>query len=178
MDQIQIEGGGNIGTHIWNINNPSPILKQPMSKMYTNILVNKKKLPLLVPAKIIDFSEKNLADGYWFRDAFYLNTINWNKIERFTSYALILHETIPGHHMQISYELHSNKNSLFMFWYNCLVNGFAEGWALFSEKLGNNYSEEDLLGVLSYNLLRSLRIIADISIHYYGVAPEDMIELL
>ena len=64
-----------------------------------------------------------------------------------------------------------------MFWYNCLVNGFAEGWALFSEKLGNNYSEEDLLGVLSYNLLRSLRIIADISIHYYGVAPEDMIEL-
>jgi len=146
-------------------------------KEITDFFITEKKLPLLAPAKIIEFSEKNMADGYWYRDAFYLNTVNWKKTERFRCYALILHETIPGHHTQLSYELHSNKNSLFLFWYNYLTNGFAEGWALFSEKLGNNYTLEDMLGILSYNLLRSLRIIADISIHYYGVSPEDIIDL-
>jgi len=147
-------------------------------KEIEEVLVNKLKLPLAVPAKIVDFDEVNMADGYWFRDAFYLNTHNWKKCEKFSVKSLVLHETIPGHHMQICYDVHKDANeTLLSYWFPSVINGFCEGWGLFSEKLGFNYSQEDYLGILSYNMLRSLRIVADIAIHYYGIDPEDIIKL-
>ena len=136
------------------------------------------KLPLLKDAKIVDFDDENMAGGYWFRDAFYLNTYNWKEIESFSTKALILHETIPGHHLQLSYETHSGKTPTLMgCWYPTILNGNAEGWALFAEKLAPNYTYLELLGVLTYNMLRTLRIIADISIHYIGIEPSKVINM-
>ena len=142
------------------------------------IIVDKYKIPLLKDAKIINFDDVNMAGGYWFKDTFYLNTHNWKKTETFSTKALVLHETIPGHHLQLSYETHADTNpSVFGYWFSTILNGNAEGWALFSEKIADNYTDLEILGVLTYNMLRTLRIIADIGIHYIGVEPELVINI-
>ena len=142
------------------------------------LIVDEHKIPLLKESKIVDFDEETMAGGYWFKDTFYLNTFNWKDIETFTTKALVLHETIPGHHLQLSYETHANSNpTLLGYWFTTILNGNAEGWALFSEKLADKYTDLEMLGVLTYNMLRTLRIIADISIHYLGVEPKRIIEI-
>ena len=56
------------------------------------------------------------------------------------------------------------------------MNGFSEGWGLFSEQLGYNISSFDYIGVISFHMFRTLRVIADISIHYFGTDPETLID--
>jgi len=147
-------------------------------KKIKKIIVDKYKIPLLKESKIIDFDDDNMAGGYWFKDTFYLNTHNWKETETFTTKALVLHETIPGHHLQLSYETHANTNpTLFGYWFSTILNGNSEGWALFSEKIADKYTDLELLGVLTYNMLRTLRIIADIGIHYIGIKPEKIINI-
>jgi uncharacterized protein (DUF885 family) len=124
------------------------------------------------------FSDKKLAGGYWMNDTFYLNTSTYSERNKFETTALILHETIPGHHLQLSNYMHSNiKNVILHMWFPVFINGFCEGWGLFAEQLGYDVNEMDYIGVVSFHMFRTLRIIADISIHYYGKDPEELIDL-
>ena len=144
-------------------------------KKYRDFFVEEKGFPLLHEPILVDFDEEKMAGGYWFLDTFYLNTNRWEETNKFDTSALVLHETIPGHHMQLSYEIHNKHINSLILWFSVYVNGYAEGWGLFSEKLGNDLDDFNYLGVLSYHMLRTLRIIADISIHMYGIEPEEII---
>ena len=145
-------------------------------KKYRDFFVNEKKFPLLHEPMLVDFDEEKMAGGYWFLDTFYLNTNRWFDTNNFDTPALVLHETIPGHHMQLSYELHNNKINSLILWFPVYTNGFTEGWGLFSEKLGHDLDDFKFLGILSFHMMRTLRIIADISIHLYGIEPEELIK--
>jgi hypothetical protein len=144
-------------------------------KKYRDFFVDQKKLPLLHEPMLVDFDEEKMAGGYWFLDTFYLNTNRWDDTNRFDTSALVLHETIPGHHMQLSYEIHNNNINSLILWFPIYTNGYTEGWGLFSEKLGHDLDDFNYLGVLSFHMFRTLRIIADISIHLYGIDPEEII---
>jgi hypothetical protein len=145
---------------------------------YYDYFVNKKSFPLLVEPKLVMFNDKRLAGGYWMNDTFYLNTSSYSERNKFETTALILHETIPGHHLQLSNYMHSNiKNVILHMWFPVFINGFCEGWGLFAEQLGYDVDETDYIGIISFHMFRTLRIIADISIHYYGKDPKDLIEL-
>lgn len=144
-------------------------------KKYRDFFVEKKGFPLLHEPILVDFDEEKMAGGYWFLDTFYLNTNRWENTNSFDTSALVLHETIPGHHMQLSYEIHHKQINSLIIWFSVYTNGYAEGWGLFSEKLGHDLDDFNYLGVLSYHMLRTLRIIADISIHLYGIEPEELI---
>jgi hypothetical protein len=145
-------------------------------KKYRDYFINQKKLPLLAEPILVDFDEEKMAGGYWALDTFYLNTNRWMDTNKFDTSALVLHETIPGHHLQISYEIHNNNITSLVLWFPFLVNGYAEGWGLFSEKLIPDLDNFKLLGIFSFLLLRTLRIIADISIHYYGMDPKEVMD--
>jgi hypothetical protein len=145
-------------------------------KKYRDFFVEKKGFPLLHEPILVDFDEEKMAGGYWFLDTFYLNTNSWEETNKFDTSALVLHETIPGHHMQLSYEIHHDQIKSLVLWFPVYVNGYAEGWGLFSEKLGHDLDDFNFLGVLSYHMLRTLRILADISIHMYGIEPEEIID--
>jgi hypothetical protein len=152
-----------------------------LMKKYRDLFINRFKFPLLTECNLVDFSNPKLAAGYYYQDAFYINSHEWATANRYETLALILHETIPGHHLQLSYDAHSDKNkSLLLGYVSFITNGFVEGWGLFSEKLCDNsedISYEDLYGILQFNMLRTLRIIAEIQIHVYGVSPEKLILL-
>jgi len=83
---------------------------------------------------------------------------------------ILFHEAVPGHHHQIalSYDL-----GLPTFRTDILLNGYAEGWALYAERLAwelGMYEEDPYgnIGRLQLELLRAARLVADTGVHAKG----------
>lgn len=146
---------------------------------YTDIFINEYNFPNYKNVQIVVFDDLNLAGGYYSDDTFYLNVANWKETPIFEVEPLVLHETIPGHHTQIHASYHNpNKKFLLENYFPELLNGFVEGWGLFSESLGINQTVYDKIGTNQYEMLRVLRIIVDINIHYYGQSPTEIIKFM
>ena len=79
--------------------------------------------------------------------------------------SLVLHETNPGHHYQITY-VNENKN-IPLFLKIISYDSYAEGWALYVENLGFYESKESLFGKYINEMLRAVRLVVDTGIHYY-----------
>ena len=85
------------------------------------------------------------------------------------------HESIPGHHLQIATALlAADRQSRF----HRLVgntSGYAEGWALYAERLMDElgyYSDlGDEMGYLAAQALRAARIVVDVGLHLEFDAP-------
>lgn len=81
---------------------------------------------------------------------------------------LTYHEAIPGHHFQFSVERESPDHRMFrnLFFFT----GYAEGWALYAEKLAKEQGWYDdiysTLGYLNSELFRAVRLVVDTGIHY------------
>ncbi|MBN2620796.1 DUF885 domain-containing protein [candidate division WOR-3 bacterium] len=81
---------------------------------------------------------------------------------------LTYHEAIPGHHLQFAIEKESTGyhpvKSLFF------ITGYAEGWALYAEKLVREYhmysDVHEQLGNLRSELFRAVRLVVDTGIHW------------
>ncbi|WP_066816909.1 DUF885 family protein [Sphingomonas mali] len=96
--------------------------------------------------------------------------------------ALTLHEAWPGHLMQfsIAHELEQLPDFRRYTWQD--YNGYVEGWALYSERLGYDlglYDEPaDQFGLLSFELWRASRLVVDTGIHWLGWSREQAIDYL
>jgi uncharacterized protein (DUF885 family) len=81
--------------------------------------------------------------------------------------ALTLHESAPGHAMQMS--LSAENKGIPEFRQNSYISAYGEGWALYSERLGvemGMYSTPyELFGMLSYQMWRACRLVVDTGIH-------------
>ncbi len=77
------------------------------------------------------------------------------------------HEGVPGHHMQIS--VAQELPALPKFRQHAFYIGFIEGWALYSERLGEEagfYQDPySMYGHLQDDLLRAIRLVADTGFH-------------
>lgn len=137
--------------------------------------INEKKIIQYVKPNITILNNPNLGGAYWAYDTFYLNTASWNKINNYKALVLTLHEGIPGHHTQVSYQIHSDTNyyDILYEWFGT-TSGFHEGWALFSEKLSPKYTDMERVGQIQYDMLRTIRIIVDISLHGGGIEIDEI----
>lgn len=102
---------------------------------------------------------------------------------RFVSFVglptLAYHEGIPGHHYQSS--LQSEMSGVPTFRRAIRVTSFAEGWALYAERLAFEYGVyEDNpygnLGRLQAELFRSVRLVVDTGIHHLGWTRQEAID--
>ena len=88
---------------------------------------------------------------------------------------LIIHEGIPGHHYQHSIRLKNRINKP-AFTHNVSYSGNFEGWASYTENLGKELglyqTPEEELSKWEWELVRSLRLMVDVGIHYYGWSGE------
>jgi uncharacterized protein (DUF885 family) len=86
---------------------------------------------------------------------------------KFNMKTVAYHEAIPGHHFQIAI---AQELDLPLFRTDVFFNGYAEGWALYAERLAwelGMYEDDPYgnLGRLQLELLRAVRLVTDTGIH-------------
>ncbi len=88
--------------------------------------------------------------------------------------ALTLHESAPGHAMQMP--LAAEHEGLPDFRRYTYISAYGEGWALYSERLGVEMgmydTPYDRFGYLSYQMWRACRLVVDTGIHHLGWTRE------
>lgn len=88
----------------------------------------------------------------------------------------VYHEGVPGHHLQIGQAVY-NRDQLNL-WRRlvCWVSGHGEGWALYAERLMEEFGYmDDLgdeLGLLDGQRMRATRVVLDIGVHLGKPAPQ------
>jgi len=109
--------------------------------------------------------------------------VNINNLSSRTLYtleALTLHESVPGHHLQIA--LAQELDSMPDFRKNLYINAFGEGWGLYGEYLGHEmgfYKDPySLFGRLTYDMWRACRLVIDVGLHKKGWTKEQAISYL
>ena len=101
---------------------------------------------------------------------YYVNTSLLNQRPLWEVPVLSLHELIPGHHLQIALQ---QELDLAPFRRNFTeFTAFTEGWALYSEGLGEQMglydTPEKKMGELSFQMWRACRLVVDTGIHAFG----------
>jgi len=121
------------------------------------------------------FKEKTSPGAYYDTPAydgsrpgiFYVNLRSTGEIAKFGMRTLAYHEAIPGHHFQKT--IQQELKDVPTFRTILPFTAFAEGWALYSERLAWEIGYEkqplDNLGRLQAEMFRSVRLVVDTGMH-------------
>jgi len=111
---------------------------------------------------------------------FWVNTYQLDHRPFYTLEALALHESVPGHHLQIA--LSQELKDLPNFRRYSYISTFGEGWGLYCEHLGleagfytDPYSN---FGRLTYEMWRACRLVVDTGMHAMGWSREKALEYM
>lgn len=134
-------------------------------------------------------SEKGSAGAYYNQAAmdgsrpgvFYANLRDPRETPKWAMKTLAYHEGIPGHHFQIS--VAQNLKDLPFIRQQTLFSAYAEGWALYAERLAKEmgmYKDDPLgdLGRLQAEIFRAARLVVDTGIHAKGWSRQQAIDYM
>ena len=136
-----------------------------------------------------DFLAKDAPAAYYFSPAadgsrpgaYFVNLYAPGERGRYETASIAFHEAIPGHHLQLT--IASELTQLPRFQRFTERNtAFAEGWALYTERLADEMglydSALDRLGLLAGDSWRSGRLVVDTGLHALGWSRQQAIDFL
>ena len=135
-----------------------------------------------------EFAEKTAPGAYYEPGsfdgtrpgAFYANMRDTAETPKFAMRTLAYHEGIPGHHFQIS--IAQELQGVPFFRRVLPFTAYAEGWALYAERLAYELGFEkdplDNLGRLRDEMMRAVRLVVDSGIHYKHWTREQAISYM
>jgi uncharacterized protein (DUF885 family) len=146
------------------------------------------KLPRLTygVVKIPDYAAKSQTSAYYQPGSpaagragnFFANTYALDTRAKWEMESLTLHESVPGHHLQIA--LSQEMEDAPEFRKHGSYTAFVEGWGLYSESLGgelglynNPYSK---YGQLTFEIWRAIRLVVDTGMHSLGWTRQQAID--
>jgi uncharacterized protein (DUF885 family) len=154
------------------------IAKQVDAKvgLYIGHLPRRRFAIVPVPADIAPF----YTAGRGGPGQYLLNTYDLPSRPLFQLPALTLHESAPGHAMQIPLAAENKDQPLFR--RNLYISAYGEGWALYTERLGDEMgiyqTPYERFGMLSYQMWRAVRLVVDTGMHAKGWSREQAIAFL
>jgi uncharacterized protein (DUF885 family) len=129
-----------------------------------------------VPAAIAPY----YTSGRGGPDVYLVNTYDLPSRALYNMPALTLHESYPGHALQL--ELAEEDKSQPPFRRNSYISAYGEGWGLYSEFLGNEMgiyqTPYQRFGYLSYQMWRACRLVVDTGIHHLGWSRQQAIDYM
>jgi uncharacterized protein (DUF885 family) len=131
------------------------------------------------PSQTSAFYEPGSVDGT--RPGIYrVNTYKLDSRPKFEMEVLSMHESVPGHHLQIA--LQQEMPNVPEFRKRLETTAFVEGWGLYSESLGyemgfykDPYSR---FGQLSFDMWRACRLVVDTGMHAMGWTRQQAIDYM
>ena len=143
---------------------PSLFLRQPRAE------VRVRPIPPDRAASTPSSYSAGTADGS--RPAFFnMNTFRPSEQVKYRTEALVLHETVPGHHLQVGLARELEDVPRFRTVFQ--AGAFTEGWGLYAESLGSTlgavYRDPPTrFGRLASERFRAVRLVVDTGLHAKG----------
>ncbi len=129
-----------------------------------------------VPAAIAPY----YTSGRGGADVYLVNTYDLPSRPLYNMPALTLHESYPGHALQL--ELADERHDQPAFRRNSYISAYGEGWGLYAEFLGNEMgiyrTPYQRFGFLTYQMWRACRLVIDTGIHHMGWTRQQSIDYL
>jgi len=111
---------------------------------------------------------------------FNLQAYRPEKQARYDKTALVLHEAVPGHHLQISLQQEMRDLPDFRKLWDFANSAYTEGWALYAESLGEEVGvgmePYTRFGRLASERFRAVRLVVDTGLHTMGWSRDRAVE--
>ena len=111
---------------------------------------------------------------------YFVNTYDLSSRPLYEVVGLSLHEGVPGHHLQLSFQ---QENKAMPQWRReYYFHAYGEGWALYSEWLGEEMgvynTPYERFGRLIYEIWRAVRLVVDTGMHTKGWTRQQAIDYM
>jgi len=134
-------------------------------KKYFHIDLKEKDLAEIKPIKDNKSRMYAFYIGTKKKGTFYMNTNNYKDLNQHELLPLTLHETVPGHHLQLT--IHNRSKELPLYIQSSHNTAYCEGWGLYCENFTDLNSDKEMICKYQMEIQRAVRLVVDTGINAF-----------